>query len=772
MIASSSGRGPRRRRGRATGLAIGLVLLFSLAGAAGATAAPWGYEQVTPVNKGGGAVSYVDTFQAAPDGESILYTTNSPFDSIPSESSPLYTRYLGWRGPDKWNNVPLDPPFENGKGSGAMFDIAGVIGNSSNLRYAVVVSSFALTPGATEGGGNIYLRDTRTRELTLIATSPYRALSNQMQSTLGELSVMYVDNDGKSVLFGTGVPLLPGVPAAQPPNFTEFAASYKWTPEKGLEAVTVLPESEGGEVVAGYPGGYPGETGTRNGIPETGGADHVYWSFFTINGPEGIYVRTGDETKGVSYSRLPGAPTKPVPAEIDGISRNGEYMVFQTRPYSSASSQLTEDTPEGLSGEFGPLANIYRYRFSDDSLDYVGTTQSFGTAGVIQMSQDGQTIAYQSNLAQAEGAVEGKPNTYIWRNGERQFVATVEPASGAAGIPSSRQMLSANGRYFTFTADAKGLAEKFDQDDISAACPIPSTTEPGTNEPGPCEAVYVYDSEATGDPLQCASCRAPGVPPKGPAGDVINHNTGYMRINDHITQSVADDGTVFFTTLDGLLPEDRNELEDVYAYRDGNLRLVSRAKPGYSSRFLEATPDGKTVFFATNDPISPLDNDQAVDIYMTREGAGYPYSPPPVKVPCDGVEACHAGVPGIPSQSSAGTASFQGRGNEVPGKRAGTVTVVKPKIAVGSTGVLKVKAPGKGKLTVTGPGVKKATRSVAKAGTYAVKVTLTSAAGKALKKAGSAQKRLKVTFKPSQGKASSTTVKLAFKAPAGKKGGR
>ncbi len=95
---------------------------------------------------------------------------------------------------------------------------------------------------------------------------------------------------------------------------------------------------------------------------------------------------------------------------------------------------------------------------------------------------------------------------------------------------------------------------------------------------------------------------------------------------------------------------------------------------------------------------------------MTREGAGYPYTPTVVTPPCSGLEACRAGVPGTPGQSSAGSSSFQGRGNETPG--TGKVTVAKAKPAVGTTGALKIKAPGKGKLTVTGAGVKKATKSV------------------------------------------------------------
>ena len=70
---------------------------------------------------------------------------------------------------------------------------------------------------------------------------------------------------------------------------------------------------------------------------------------------------------------------------------------------------------------------VYRYHITDGSLDYIGTSHAYNSAGVIQMTQDGQTIAFQSEIAQTEDAVEGKPNTYIWRDGELQCVATVDP---------------------------------------------------------------------------------------------------------------------------------------------------------------------------------------------------------------------------------------------------------------------------------------------------------------------------------------------------------
>jgi hypothetical protein len=735
---------------------LALVSLAATIGTAAIVASPaaaeqpWGFEQVTPPVKGSGALAYVDTFQSSPDGESFLYTTNSAFTDIPSESSPAYVRYLGIRGADSWSNVSLDPPYDTGLGSQAAFDILGVVGTSHDLNYALVASSSALTPGATEGGGNLYLRNTHTRELTLVATSSSRLLSSIMNSNMGELSVRYVGADGVS--FVTNLGLTPGAPDVGP---TEAGAIYAWTPSDGLEAVSVMPESEGGEVIAAAGAGNAAETGARNSMAYEGGLDHIYFQSFKDNQPGGLYVRSGDVTKPVSFSRLSGAPGTDLVAVSDAVANNGRYLLFHTE------SRLTEDTPIAAPSTGGYL---YRYDASDESLTYIGINGSPSTTQVIQMSQDGQTIAFQSEKAQAPSASEGQPNVYIWRDGEPELklAATLESGSSGSNQATSLRILSENGRYLAFTDSSISLAEEFGQENVSTSCPN------FLEEPGPCDEVYVYDADASSEALQCASCSQDGAPPIGDSGDALNKNQGYMRTNAHQMQIVANDGTVFFTTFNGLLPTDQNEAEDVYAYDDGSLRLVSRATPGTSARFLDASPDGKAVFISTNDAIVGTDTDHSVDVYLTREGAGYPFTPPVVTPPCGNAETCHEGLPGVPSQGSAGTASFQGRGNEVapPGAK---LTVAKAKPFAGPTGSLRVKVSTKGKLKVSGAGLAPVSQAAPKGGTYTVQVKLVPAARKALRHSGHLRKRVKVTFTPTGGKASVRTVQLTFKSSGSKK---
>lgn len=79
-------------------------------------------------------------------------------------------------------------------------------------------------------------------------------------------------------------------------------------------------------------------------------------------------------------------------------------------------------------------------------------------------------------------------------------------------------------------------------------------------------------------------------------------------------------------------------------------------------------------------------------------------------------------------------------------------------------------APGKGRLKLSGAGVKPVSKAVAKAATYRVKATLTGAAKRALKKSGQVRKKVKVTFTPREGKASSVTLQVTYKAAATRKG--
>jgi hypothetical protein len=717
---------------------------------------PWGFEQVTPPNKGEGTVGTVRGFRAAPDANTFLYVAKLPFAGAPTEASPLLVRYGATRGDDAWRSRGLDPPI--GPGGNYFY---GVLDSSQDASHVLVGSNRALTPGATAGGGNLYVRNTRTGAYTLVATSPDEGLSRDggTGSTQGPVEYAFVANDGRSALFVAQVPLHPGDPKY---------VLYRWTAAGGLEAMSVLPANEGGGRVPGTTIG-AAIAGPRDAMPADDGhaLDRVY---FTARDPlsgelRGLYVREGGETRLISKSRLPGATDDPVTAFPDAAGTGGRYLTFHT----DNNTPLTADTP--ASAHWKPLY-IYRYDAVTDELRYIGTGSGYNYP-VLQMTQDGKVIAFQGTDALTPDAVDGiwtaQMNLYAWRedgtaSGSLRLIETTDPDSNASKVETFLRRLSPDGRYFAYTDTSSSVAARFGFDNVSPSCPAPYTIGPASA----CDQVYVYDTVT--DELACASCRTDGQLPKGHAGNPYNldpSNNGWNEVDHYQSRTVTDDGTVFFTSPDDLLPtQDANGQSDVYAYRDGALRLVSRGTPDRSSRFLDATPDGKAVFFSTDDPIAPTDTDEEVDVYLTRAGAGYPYTAPVEPAACTGSD-CREQTAALAPVAIAGTITFPGAGDPSAPARTralgAKVSVAKVKAVRGSIATLSAKVPSKGRLRASGSGLVAATRSASKAGTYRIQVALTATAKRALGRGRSVSKRVTVTFTTSGGQTSSVTVSLTFK---------
>jgi hypothetical protein len=757
----------RRRWVRGVALGVGLAASLTALPTAMAAAADepaQGYEKVTPAGKGGGTVSAIDTFTSSLDGSSLLYTTVGSFDSFPSESVPMYTRYLGSRTPDGWETRGQDVRDLLGRntvaGGATRFNIASVLSASYDLAYTLVASSAALTPGATERGGNLYIRNTKTKELTLIATSPEAQFSDSMMGLQGALAAKFVASDGRAALFSANVSLVPGAPAN---------ALYSWRAGQGLRVENVLPADEGGGIADGAATGLNNEDGPRDSILYDDALTRVYFSEAGVVSQGAVYVREGGETKLISRSRISGDPSTPVPGFVDAVQGEGRYVIF------NALAPLTEDTPS--TGEFADAQHLYRYDAEDESLTYIGSLPSSFTLdsmtdSVLQVSPDGQTVAFQSTLALLSGATSGATNFYVWRNGTLRLARAAASDSFISPIYPAifyLRSLSPNGRYLAFTDNSTILSERFGAPNIGRNCP-----QPFVGGPGPCTQVYVYDAVA--DKLSCASCRKDGLAPLGDAGDPGTNaeerpqNTpGRTRFMSHLGRMVNDDGSVLFTTLDGLAAQDGNGAKDVYRWRDGQVQMLSRGLPGRDSRFLDASEDGKTVFFSTNDAIVPTDTDKAVDIYMTRPGAGFTYPVADPVAPCSGGDCRDTTSPPAPL-ALPGSGGLSGAFDAAGGARtsAGKVRVASKVTVTGSGGIVKVTVAGPGRLSVSGSGLRASALTVSDAGRYHLSVRLTAAGARALSRKKRRAVGATVRFVPRVGKSGTAKVALTFKSKKGR----
>jgi hypothetical protein len=748
-----------RRRLRAlvlgAGVAASLAAALPTASATAADGSTQGYEKVTPAGKGAGTISPLTGFMSTLDGSSLLYGTHGPFESYPSASVPIYTRYLGSRAADGWETRAQDVPDllgNNLTGSGQTRNNGqSVIAASWDLAYTMVASSAALAPGATERGGNLYLRNARTGALKLIATTTDASFADLFQTLGGQTAAKMVASDGRGALFGSNVPILPGAPEG---------ALYSWREGRGLRVESVLPADEGGGMVNAITTGMNSDDGARDSVIYDDALKRVYFS--DGSGAGGVYVREGDETKLISRSRIPGDPSTPVRGSVETVQEEGRSIILRTE------APLTESTP--TTGETAGAWHIYRYDVTDDSLTYLGSTPAYAPNPILQTAPDGQTVAFQSSLALLPGATSGANSLYVWRGGTLRLAATSEPDAPTSASIESLRALSPNGRYLVFTDQSTIRAERFGATNISRGCPLPVV-----GGPGPCFEVYVYDAEA--DKLSCASCRRDGLPPLSDAGDpgILAEERppnypGRSIFLGHVARMAHDDGSVLFTSRDGLVAEDGNGAKDVYRWRDGQVQMLSRGMSGHDSRFLDASEDGKTVFFSTSDPIVPIDTDKSVDIYMTRPGAGftYPVTDPPT--PCSGGDCrdVTAAVPPLALPGGGGLSGAFGAADGARSSASGNPRVSSKATVSGSSGIVRVTVGGPGRLSVSGSGLRSSALTVTEAGRYHLSVRLTAAGARTLSRKKRRAVAATVRFAPRVGKSGAVKVALTFKSKKGR----
>jgi hypothetical protein len=193
---------------------------------------------------------------------------------------------------------------------------------------------------------------------------------------------------------------------------------------------------------------------------------------------------------------------------------------------------------------------------------------------------------------------------------------------------------------------------------------------------------------------------------------------------------VLDNGTVFFDTEDPLVGADINGMRDVYAYQAGRPVLISRGILPTISAFVEATSDGSDVFLTTNDQLVSADRDTTVDMYDARVGGGIP-EPSPPDAPCAGDECRPVSSGPMVADKAASEHAEQTDGKPVP--------KTKTKVSVLSSSVtskvlrLVVRVSHRGRLRVSGGGLRTLARVVSKPGKYTLNVALTAKTRAALK---------------------------------------
>lgn len=243
-------------------------------------------------------------------------------------------------------------------------------------------------------------------------------------------------------------------------------------------------------------------------------------------------------------------------------------------------------------------------------------------------------------------------------------------AADWAGGPAIRTTRATpDGRYLAFMS-LRSLTGYDNTVAGSGSCGVSATGGP---LPAACQEVFLYDASSNQITCaSCNPSGARPTGPSLIAPATATGGSAVPFGGDYESHLLSDDGSrVFFESLDALVPRDTNGQMDVYEHESdgsgscadaaGCTNLISSGKGEEYAQFLDATPDGSDVFFITRSRLVPQDQDQLMDVYDAREGGGLP-EPPTPPAPCSG-DGCQGAPAPPPALPSAASSSFSGPGN-------------------------------------------------------------------------------------------------------------
>lgn len=272
----------------------------------------------------------------------------------------------------------------------------------------------------------------------------------------------------------------------------------------------------------------------------------------------------GDLTPVSLSERLDDGGTQRAAAPI-GVASDGSSVVFQSR------YPLTEE-----SGGGSDLWRLYRYEVGTGDIvdlapmDGVASGGATTVAPYVAVSEDGEHVYY---FSQMDLTGEGSGGLYHWHDGELSLV-----------LPSS---------------------QGFSELRVSPHGGAVAWRHAGTGN----DDVWLY--EADSGVSTCVSCAGNGT-----------HSGGRDFYGKPFSRTVTDDGSVFFSSPDRLVREDRNSEYDAYEWSDGALRLVSSGQSTGPSFFAGASRGGDTVYFTSSERLVGQDRDNSTDLYAARRGGG------------------------------------------------------------------------------------------------------------------------------------------------------
>jgi hypothetical protein len=649
------------------------------------------YELVSPLDKDGGDIIVLTEGltrapatlnQSAVSGEKLVYGTYRSFGD--SKSAPYTSQYVAERGAGGWESHGISPPQDRLIKEAVEFDNEFRFFSDDLCEgWIVPLAEPPLAEDAIPGYRNLYRRSD-----SLCGAESYEAFTTAKPENIegrkyvvelqgvsaDEATSAFASNDN---LEGTNAPPQPPscVNEGQNCQVRLYVSSEDQQPVFACilpnGSPTTTPCSAGTGNTAGL--GKMRRANVLNALSEDG--KRLFWSASAGEGR--IYLRENPLGEGLECVE-PEAP-----CTID-VSKVAEEATGTTQSHYWTAAE------DGSSAIFstgsGPSSRLYEFDVETETTTLI----SEGFLGFAAASEDATRAYFASSKvlsgeeenSEGDKAIAGQPNLYLHEAGEApnsaRFVATLTASDANQLVIPTHTSVTAeepirhnshatpDGEHLTFMS--QGSLTGYDNTDAAS---------------GKADAeVFLY--EAAGEELVCASCNPSGARPRG--ADVGAPGNAFWiaaRLPTYQTtlyaprMLAADGSRLFFESQDPLVPRDTNGRIDVYQWEQagtggcsearstfseeaqGCIDLISSGQSNRDSEFVDASPSGDDVFFATLSSLFPTDFG-LVDIYDARVGGGYE-PPPPPEPDCEG-ESCQS-PPAAPEYQAPSSATTFGPGN-------------------------------------------------------------------------------------------------------------
>jgi hypothetical protein len=534
------------------------------------------YEQVTPTEKNGQSPDFRFAMLASPSGDALAYS----IPNLPGGPTSTLTAYAVARRSANWSSLSADVPQTT---PAALPRVSLVKGFSAGLTRSLTLSERALAPGAIEGGTNFYYKDLRTGEVSLAAA--------------------YAGSDLALDLLNT---YAPPVPASSTLDNFAIDTDQELSPGSAPGVVNAFEYRGGVFRLAGlvdgvapadgsYGGPRPHETNDNVQYQMSANGRRLFFmtdtaAFGTVAGGKLWMREDGERTVAISASQRTGEVGEVKRVYFAGATPDGDQVFFKYE------GQLTNTSKAG--------DNLYRYDVSDGTLTDLTATAAQPQVEYVQaVTNDGAVyFTHDGQLGDNDGEEINK--LYVADgNGPPRYIGPY----ARIGL-----QVSPNGRYASYDTTEAPLGF----DNRSEYCFGPFG-EPNV----PCLEVLVYDRETR--VLSCASCQADPINGNRDAVAAPAIGTERRRFTQR-PQAVLDDGRVYFETTEVLARADVNGRTDVYEWdpESRRSRLISPGTAPVDAHLTTVTPDGKSVFFTTDQRLVGQDGDDLGDVYVARLTGG------------------------------------------------------------------------------------------------------------------------------------------------------